>query len=62
MYLHFVKNPTNKTRVVLYLDVKRINLGSTLNNVIHFGNFYIENSYVLQSFIKNQHMQIKDDE
>jgi aspartyl/asparaginyl beta-hydroxylase (cupin superfamily) len=62
MYLHYVKNPTNQTRVVLYLDVKRINLNFILQKIIDFSSYYIENSYILQKFIRNQHMQVKNEE
>lgn len=62
MYLHYVKNPTNQTRVVLYLDVKRINLNIVLQEIVDYSSSFIENSYVLQKFIKNQHMQVKNEE
>ena len=47
MYSHYVKNPTDQQRVVLYLDVKRRNESS------------IENSVLLQYYLKNQHNQTK---
>jgi hypothetical protein len=62
MYLHYVKNPTNETRVVLYLDVKRNNLNKVYQSLIDFGGYYVENSYILQKFLKNQHMQTKNEE
>jgi beta-hydroxylase len=59
LYLHHVKNPTNKTRVVLYLDVKRKSDNSVVNSINELGINYIENSVILKYFVKNQHNQIK---
>jgi beta-hydroxylase len=59
MYLHYVKNPTNMKRVVLYLDIKRRNLNIILKNIADFSNTLIENSYIFDIFIKNQHKQDK---
>ena len=57
MYLHYVNNPTSKQRVVLYLDIKRNNLNCITNSLLEFGNFLIENSFIINLFIKNQHIQ-----
>ena len=59
MYLHYVKNPTNKKRIVLYLDIKRKNLPWLLDKLTDISYFFIENSIILQYFIKNQHNQNK---
>lgn len=59
MYLHYVNNPTSKKRVILYLDIKRNNLNPILTLIADFGNYLIENSYLLKIFIKNQHVQTK---
>lgn len=57
MFVHYVNNPTNKQRVVLYLDVKRNNLNGITDALVEFGNYYIENSLIINLFIKNQHIQ-----
>lgn len=59
MYMHYVKNPTNKKRIVLYLDIKRKNLPWLLDKLTDISYFLIENSIILQYFIKNQHNQDK---
>jgi beta-hydroxylase len=59
MYLHHVKNPTNQTRVVLYLDIKRKDSSYFLDKINDIGIFLIENSIVFNSFLKNQHSQNK---
>ena len=59
MYSHYVKNPTDQQRVVLYLDVKRRNESSVLNAVNDAGIWLIENSVLLQYYLKNQHNQTK---
>lgn len=59
IYLHYVKNPTNKKRVVLYLDIKRKFDNSFMSNMNNFGIFLLENSILLNFFIKNQHSQQK---
>jgi beta-hydroxylase len=57
MYLHYVNNPTSKPRVILYLDIKRRGMPYFLQGVTDFGNYLIENSVILQFFVKNQHQQ-----
>lgn len=57
MFVHYVNNPTNKQRVVLYLDVKRNNLNTITNMLVELGNNFIENSFLINLFIKNQHIQ-----
>ncbi len=58
MYTHNVKNPTNKHRVVLYIDVKRES-NDIINKINDIGIYIIENSLFLNTFIKNQHQQNK---
>jgi beta-hydroxylase len=59
MYMHYVKNPSNKQRVILYLDVKRSSNGFISDLLNDFGIFIIETSPLLNIFIKNQHSQRK---
>ena len=59
MYYHYVKNPTNQTRVVLYLDIKRNPDNMIIDYINHAGMWLVENSVFLKYFIKNQHNQIK---
>jgi len=59
MYLHYVKNPTNQTRVVLYLDIIRNNNSYYTNIVNKIGLYLIENSIIFNTFLKNQHSQNK---
>jgi hypothetical protein len=58
MYTHYVKNPTNKIRVVLYIDVKRES-NYLINKINDAGIYLIENSFFLNTFLKNQHKQNK---
>lgn len=58
MYTHYVKNPTNNTRVVLYLDIKRKS-NSFVNKINNIGINLIENSLLANIFLKNQHQQNK---
>ena len=58
MYTHYVKNPTNKIRVVLYIDVKRES-NYLINKINDTGIYLIENSFFLNMFLKNQHKQNK---
>jgi aspartyl/asparaginyl beta-hydroxylase (cupin superfamily) len=57
MFLHYVNNMTSKKRVVLYLDVKRKNKNWLIHNIIKIGNYITENSFIIDMFIKNQHIQ-----
>ena len=59
LYLHHVKNPTNQQRVVLYLDIKRQSTSTLLTLLNNIGIYLIEHSFVLQTFLKNQHGQKK---
>ena len=59
MYLHYVKNPTKKMRVVLYLDVKRISNNFFIDKLNDFGIYLIENSILFNTFLKHQHNQNK---
>lgn len=59
MYMHYVNNPTNKKRVILYLDIERKNIDSFSKMITYLGNNLIENSAILNLFIKNQHIQDK---
>jgi beta-hydroxylase len=58
MYTHYVKNPTNNTRVVLYLDIKRKS-NYFVNKINNIGINLIENSLLANIFLKNQHQQNK---
>lgn len=57
MFLHYVKNTTNKQRVVLYLDIKRNIDNIFLKWLIGVGNYMSENSTLLKLFVKEQHVQ-----
>lgn len=57
MFLHYVNNPTNKQRVVLYLDIKRKNENIFIDLINDLGNYLIENSFIIDLFVKNQHIQ-----
>jgi len=59
MYLHNVKNSTNQTRVVLYLDIKRKSDSYFVNKINDLGIYLIENSLLFNIFLKNQHSQNK---
>ena len=59
LYLHNVKNPTNQTRVVLYLDIKRKSDSYFANKINDIGIYLIENSILFNNFLKNQHSQNK---
>jgi beta-hydroxylase len=59
MYLHYVKNPTNQMRVVLYLDIKRKSSSYIVNKLNDIGIYLIENSVIFNVFLKNQHSQNK---
>jgi len=59
LYLHHVKNPTNKLRVVLYLDIKRKSQSYLVNKLNDMGISLIENSVIFNIFLKNQHSQNK---
>jgi beta-hydroxylase len=58
MYTHYVKNPTNKIRVVLYIDVKRES-NYLINKINDSGIYLIENSFFFNIFLRNQHKQNK---
>ena len=59
MYLHYVKNTTNQIRVVLYLDIKRKSKSYFINKINDFGIYLIENSILINIYLKNQHSQNK---
>ena len=59
LYIHYVKNPTNQLRVVLYLDIKRQSDSYFINKLNDLGIYLIENSILFNSFLKNQHSQNK---
>jgi len=59
LYLHYVKNPTNKVRVVLYLDIKRNSESYLVNKLNDIGIYLIQNSILFNIFLKNQHSQNK---
>jgi aspartyl/asparaginyl beta-hydroxylase (cupin superfamily) len=58
-YDHYVKNPSGKTRVVLYLDMKRPNINSLVDKIKDCGFYLMDNSLLLKMFVKNQHKQNK---
>ena len=62
LYLHHVKNPTHQKRVVLYLDIKRKSDSSLVRGFNEVGIYLIENSLLLNLFLKNQHRQQKIDD
>lgn len=55
LYLHYVKNPTKSTRVVLYLDIIRPSEHVLVNSLNSIGITYIENHLLFNLFVKNQH-------
>lgn len=59
MFLHYVRNPTNKTRVVLYLDIKRNNLDPVTKKVVDVGNILINATPLTRLMINKQHKQSK---
>ena len=59
MFLHYVRNPTNKTRVVLYLDIKRNNLDPVTKNIVDIGNMLIDATPLTRLMINKQHKQSK---
>jgi beta-hydroxylase len=59
LYLHYVKNPTQETRVVLYLDIKRKSTSFIMNTLNQIGLGLIKYSIMLNIFMKNQHTQRK---
>jgi hypothetical protein len=59
MFVHHVKNPSKKRRTVLYLDINRTDC--PVQPVIDFQNYIVENSSLLKTFIKDQHIPKKMD-
>ena len=59
MYLHYVKNPTNMKRVVLFIDIKRSGMNPLLNSIVDVQTNLLENSLILKYFLKKQHTQAK---
>jgi aspartyl/asparaginyl beta-hydroxylase (cupin superfamily) len=57
MYLHYVKNKTPHTRVVLYLDVVRNNLPPVIHQINETVISLIEYNLLLKIMLKNQHLQ-----
>ena len=57
MFLHYVNNMTSEKRVILYLDIKRKNKNWLIDNITKFGNYISENSFIIDKFMKNQHIQ-----
>ncbi len=57
MYLHSVKNPTDKKRVVLFIDVMRKNLSSFSQSIVRLTDNYIEGHPVIKMVIDAQHQQ-----
>ena len=54
MFEHYVENPTNYQRVVLFIDIIRP-LKSVINILNHFSIWIIENSVVMKKILKLQH-------
>jgi len=61
MYMHYVENPTNERRVVLYLDVSRKDIPMILQPLYHLTNFYINTHLVLKKLVKIQHTAKSND-
>lgn len=59
MYIHYVRNPTSETRVVLYIDIIRSSSSCFMKKMIKAGIVLIESSPLLKLFLKNQHDQKK---
>lgn len=59
MYPHMVENPTNKQRVVLYLDVLRNDIPAWFAPAYLATNVYIETHPVLKLIVKAQHKSSK---
>lgn len=57
MYLHYVRNPTNKRRIVLFLDIKRNNLNGMSQFLVEIGNTLLESSFVVDAVANTQHKQ-----
>jgi beta-hydroxylase len=57
MFIHYVNNITSKKRIILYLDIKRKHKNWIIDNIIEFGNYMSENSFIIDRFMKNQHVQ-----
>lgn len=55
MYKHYVKNPTGKKRVVLFVDVIRRDLPIVLQMLNKLGIILIEGNPILRTLSKNQH-------
>lgn len=52
---HYVRNPTGKRRIVLFIDVVRRDLSPFLSLINNLTIGYIEKSPILKNFNKNQH-------
>ena len=59
MFLHYVKNPANQRRAVLYLDIVRPSNNAFEALLNKAGIDIVENSPLVKAFVKNQHAQIK---
>lgn len=57
MFYHFVENPTNKVRVVLYIDIIRP-LSEPLNTINRAIIRLIENNPIIKALISHQHQQV----
>ena len=60
MFLHYVENPTNSMRVVLFLDILRNDVPSCILPLYNFFNSYIENHIILKKIVSLQHTQKKN--
>lgn len=58
-FIHYVENPSSHTRIVLYLDVKRKNIPPVIRQINDFIQNIMDNNFIIQASIKNQHKQQK---
>ncbi len=61
MFLHYVENPTSKSRVVLYLDILRVDIPVFLEPIYNIFNKYIETHPTVSTLVQNSHQLIKNE-
>lgn len=61
MFLHYVENPTSKSRIVLYLDILRIDIPFVVQPIYNIFNKYIETHPTVSTLVQNSHQMIKND-
>lgn len=59
MYLHYVNNPSEYKRTVLYMDIKRNDLSGIIKYINNIFYTIIDNSIIIKLFVQDQHKQIK---